>query len=410
MTISQNTHLTFRANMGLTRHGWLRLTPAYAYSMVRDSLRNIDRGSIVLDPFAGTGTTGLVAAESGIRAIMLDINPFLVWLGKTKCRIYSSEEIDNAQRLSSIATEAATTCEREDVRVPPMYRIERWWDHETLIGLALLKQALSSLSRGSPSDDLLSIAFCRVMIAMSNAAFNHQSMSFHDSSDPQIGLFAPSQRLDEVFSRFADEVQSVLNSASSRLQGSVTVKLDDARTMESVESGAIDVLYTSPPYSNRMSYIRELRPYMYWLDYLSSGRHAGEMDWKAIGGTWGSATSRLSDWDSTIPLPLGDEFESVICQIAKSDGRNARLLANYVHKYFFDMLAHLQEAYRVVRSGGRLTYIVGNSTFYGRIVPTERWYSQLLEHVGFENVSVNAIRKRNSNRKLFEFSVECVRP
>ena len=248
------------------------------------------------------------------------------------------------------------------------------------------------------------------MIVMSNAAFNHQSMSFQNAPDPQIGLFAPRQSLDEVFSRFADEVQSVLNSASSQLQSSVTVNLDDARAMESVEDGTIDVLYTSPPYCNRMSYIRELRPYMYWLGYLSSGRQAGEMDWNAIGGTWGSATSRLSDWDSTIPLPLGDEFESVVCQIAESDGRNARLLANYVHKYFFDMLAHFRRAYRIMRSGGRLTYIVGNSTFYRRIVPTERWYSKLLEHAGFENVRMNVIRKRNSNRKLFEFSVECVRP
>ena len=410
MTTSQNSHLTFRTNMGLTRHGWLRLTPAYAYSMVRDSLCNIDKGSIVLDPFAGTGTTGLVASESGIRSIMLDINPFLVWLGRVKCRTYSSEEIDHAQRLSVMAIQAATKCNGEGPQVPPMHRIERWWDHDTLHGLALLKQALRDLSRGSPSDDLLSIAFCRVMIAMSNAAFNHQSMSFHSSSDPQIGLFAPKQRLDEVFSRFADEVQSVLSSASSRLQSSVTVNLDDARTMESVEGGTIDVLYTSPPYSNRMSYIRELRPYMYWLGYLSSGRQAGEMDWKAIGGTWGSATSRLSDWDSTIPLPLGDEFESVVRQIAESNGRNAGLLANYVHKYFFDMLAHFREAHRVMRSGGHLTYIVGNSTFYRRMVPTERWYSKLLEHVGFENVRVDVIRKRNSNRKLFEFSVECVRP
>lgn len=410
MTISQNAHLTFRANMGLTRHGWLRLTPAYAYSMVKDSLKDIDRGSVVLDPFAGSGTTGLVAAESGIRSVMLDINPFLVWLGRTKCRIYSPEEIDHAQRLSDMSIEVATKCRGQDAQVPPMHRIERWWDHETLLGLAVLKQTLSDLSRGAPSDDLLSIAFCRVMIAMSNAAFNHQSMSFHDSSDTQIGLFSPKQRSDEVFTRFSDEVQSVLNSASSQLQSSVTVNLDDARTMESVEIGTIDVLYTSPPYSNRMSYIRELRPYMYWLGYLSSGRQAGEMDWQAIGGTWGSATSRLSDWDSTVPLPLGDEFESVISQIAASDGRNAQVLANYVHKYFFDMLTHFKQAYRVVRPGGRLTYIVGNSTFYQILVPTERWYAKLLEHVGFENVRVNVIRKRNSNKKLFEFSVECIRP
>ena len=410
MTISQNAHLTFKANIGLTRHGWLRLTPAYSYSMVEDSLRDADCDSIVLDPFAGTGTTGLVAAESGIRAIMLDINPFLVWLGRTKCRNYSADEIERARLIAAESLHAASICDGKDLSVPPMHRIERWWDPETLRGLASLKRALTELSDGKVGDDLLYIAFCRVMIQMSNAAFNHQSMSFQESHTEQTGLFASARKTDEVFDMFADEVQSVLDSASGRLDGPVTVHLGDARKMGAIGDRVVDIIFTSPPYSNRMSYIRELRPYMYWLGYLSSGKQAGELDWKAIGGTWGSATSRLSGWDSTMPLPLGDEFESVLCRIAESDGRNAKLLANYVHKYFFDILAHFQEAYRVLRPGGRATYIVGNSTFYGKTVPTERWYARLLKHVGFENISVNVIRKRNSNKKLFEFSVKCIRP
>ena len=223
------------------------------------------------------------------------------------------------------------------------------------------------------------------------------------------GMLFATRNPEEVFDRFADEIQLVLDSASSRLHNSVTVNLDDAGVMKSVVSGGIDVIYTSPPYCNRMSYIRELRPYMYWLGYLSSGKQAGDMDWKAIGGTWGSATSRLSSWDCAMPLPIGGEFESIFRKISDSGGRNAQLMANYVHKYFFDMLTHFRSAYRVMRKGGRLTYIVGNSTFYGVTVPTEQWYLKLMEHVGFENVKITAIRKRNSNRKLFEFTVECVR-
>ena len=49
---------------------------------------------------------------------------------------------------------------------------------------------------------------------------------------------------------------------------------------------------------------------MYWLGYLSSGKQAGDMDWQTIGGTWGSATSRLSGWDAALPLPLDDDFKA----------------------------------------------------------------------------------------------------
>lgn len=38
---------------------------------------------------------------------------------------------------------------------------------------------------------------------------------------------------------------------------------------------------------------------MYWLGFLESGEQAGNLDWKAIGGTWGSATSKLKDWEAT---------------------------------------------------------------------------------------------------------------
>ena len=410
MTIAQKSHLTFKANMGVSRHGWLRLTPAYSYRLVKDSLRGVDADALVLDPFAGTGTTGLVAAELGMDAVMLDLNPFLVWLGRTKCRNYSVQNVSDARRASVKAVCAAKGRGGGNAPIPPMHRVERWWDGGTLRGLAALKGALDESNRDAPADDLPLIAFCRAMIGMSNAAFNHQSMSFQKPESGQTGMFAQARRFDEALERFEREVENVLESVSDAIPGSATVNLDDARLMESVESDSIDAIHTSPPYCNRMSYIRELRPYMYWLGYLSSGKQAGDMDWQAIGGTWGSATSRSSGWDAALPLPLDDDFKATIGAIESSGGRNAHLLASYVHKYFYDMLAHFRQAFRVLRSGGRATYIVGNSTFYGQMVPTETWYADLLKRVGFKDVSVTAIRKRNSNKRLYEFSVESVRP
>ena len=68
MTICQNRHLTFRGNAGAGRHGWLRLTPAYSYRMAEDALADAIPGEVALDPFAGTGTTGLAAAQDERRS------------------------------------------------------------------------------------------------------------------------------------------------------------------------------------------------------------------------------------------------------------------------------------------------------------------------------------------------------
>jgi len=45
----------------------------------------------VLDPFGGTGTTALLAAQMSYPATLVEINPFLVWLSRAKTRIYTPE-------------------------------------------------------------------------------------------------------------------------------------------------------------------------------------------------------------------------------------------------------------------------------------------------------------------------------
>ena len=51
--------------------------------------------------------------------------------------------------------------------------------------------------------------------------------------------------------------------------------------------GSVDLVVTSPPYANRMSYVRELRPYLYWLRFLRTPDGAGDLDWSAVGGPGG---------------------------------------------------------------------------------------------------------------------------
>lgn len=159
-----------------------------------------------------------------------------------------------------------------------------------------------------------------------------------------------------------------------------------------------------------MSYIRELRPYMYWLGYLVDGRDAGELDWLTIGGTWGIATSRLGDWTTSGDCWLPDALSDFLAAIARGDKTNGILFANYVAKYCEDMSRHFDGLRSVLNRGGRIHYIVGNSTFYGVLVPTEQVYAAMLREYGFEDVAVRAIRKRNSKKELIEFDVSATWP
>ncbi len=144
---------------------------------------------------------------------------------------------------------------------------------------------------------------------------------------------------------------------------------------------------------------------MYWLGFLNSGRDAGELDWSAIGGTWGVATSRLADWKRSTELDVHPLLEEATDKIAHRSNKSGTILSNYVTRYFEDLWEHFKSLTTVLADGSEIHYIVGNSMFYGVLLPVERIYMEMLERLGFDDVACHAIRKRNSNKELFEFDV-----
>ena len=409
----QNADLTFKLNRHYGRHGWLRLTPAYSVKLVSEILAASDRGIRVLDPFSGTATTPLCAAYAGDTGTGVEINPFLTWLGNAKLATYSAASVRTARETLSKLISEASRENTKSVAPPPMHNLQRWWDPEPLDFLCKLKAALDDATRnGSATRNLLLVVFCRLVINLSNAAFNHQSMSFKD----KVGVDPSKERQLPLFDMGLDiphtarvEGQEVLDSAADNPSGTGSVISGDSRSVSDGVSGEYDLLITSPPYPNRMSYIRELRPYMYWLGYLNNGRDAGEMDWSAIGGTWGIATSRLAEWQRTSAGFYPPYFDAILSRIRKADKKSGVLLSNYVAKYFEDMWRHIRDVVSVMSIGGTVHYIVGNSTFYNTLVPVERLFAEMLTAAGFSDARITHIRKRNSKKELYEFDVSATK-
>lgn len=419
----QRARLTHKANVRHRRHGWLRLTPAYSLHLVEELLADANERDLVLDPFSGTGTTAVASATMGVPAHSVDINPFLVWLGNLKCRSFSPGQVaDFRSEAGRIAGSTLRRSSRTPLWTPDLHRIEKWWDTSTLTILSVIFSQIAQSHDQAPDGlaDLLKIAFCRTAIEASNASFGHQSMSFR-KGPPVRREGSPVRRAGPVdndspkgvreflVGKFREAVELVaLGMMEDDPVAHARVFPGDSRDLaKALPSKGYTRVITSPPYPNRMSYVRELRPYMYWLGYLTSGREAGEMDWQAIGGTWGCATSNLGAWqpspDRRIPHP---RFEKIVEAIS---GRNS-LLGPYVHKYFQDVQLHIESLETVLERGARCHYIVGNSRFYDTMLPVEEIYAALFEDSSFTDVSIERIRKRNSKKELYEFAVHATFP
>lgn len=401
-------HLTYRGNSKATRHGWLRLTPAYSVKLVESLLQDVGaRNGTVLDPFCGTGTTALACAERGIPCDTTDINPFLVWFARAKTRPYSEADLAQFERGAEDIARSLSSRRRIAESIPPLHRIEKWWPEQTLSALgrgsARLQRLQSNGDLADPALDLLKIAFCQTLIARARVSFGHQSMSFKRGAAPD-----DADSLPELTKVWEASVGSLSESARATLHDQPRVLECDARSLTTaLKPGTYARVITSPPYPNRMSYIRELRPYMYWLRFLNDGRGAGELDWRAIGGTWGVATSNLSRWR---PPANGSVPHRGFATVVRSIAQTSPLLARYVEKYFFDMLEHSRAVFEVIAPGGSIHYIVGNSKFYDVLLPAERIFASLFRSAGFAKVSVEAIRKRSSKKELFEYLISGEKP
>jgi hypothetical protein len=386
---TRQAHLTFKANLSLGRHGWLRLTPAYGVQLVERLVAELGDRDEVLDPFCGTGTTALVCAQNGIACDTVDVNPFLVWLTKTKCDTYTEADCKQVARLPVPSADATHW-------TPPIHDIEKWWDPPILQKLASIFRRIQSSQVSEKTRNLLKASFCRIVIKTGNVNFGHQSMSFK-----RAGLNGHLAK--QIDSEFNFLIEETIANALDNPKVSPGIYRGDSRSLDKfLPHNRYTAVITSPPYPNRMSYIRELRPYMYWLGFLENAKQASELDWQAIGGTWGTATSNLTKWAADITVPHEGFYETIhsIRQGASP------ILATYVHKYFIDAVHHIRGLNQCVKRGGKLYYVVGNSKFYDTMLHTEEIYASILRAEGFEVTEIENIRKRSSKKELFEFIVK----
>lgn len=399
--LKQRADYTHKHNVRSGRHGWVRLTPAYSVKVVEEILANHKQDGRVFDPFCGSGTTALCAARLGLDATTTDINPFLIWLTRAKTRNYTTVEATTARDATATILDGIGSAWRPALP-PEIHRIERWWPDDSLKFLCDLKGAIDGVDISSRIRDLLLVAFCRTAIGVSNAAFNHQSISFKER-DLQLDL-EPDRR-----AVFKADVERILTGCREKIRATPEVLLQDARCLDRKALGAFDLVITSPPYANRMSYVRELRPYMYWLGHLRKAQEAGELDWQAIGGTWGVATSRLLKWTASGEFHNA-HLDAVATTIESSHNKHATTLSRYIQKYCEDIFHHFTTLATVLQGGAHVHYIVGNSTFYGTLVKVEEIYADIMRKAGFSDIEIRPIRKRNSNKKLVEFDVSAVWP
>jgi SAM-dependent methyltransferase len=340
----------------------------------------------VLDPMAGSGTVLAVARAYGHRAFGVDIDPLAVLLAGVwtrtvdvgRVRYKASEVLERAKSVFTPLTPSQAYPASSDEETRKFIRY--WFDDYARRQLAALAETINRV-QDRATREVLWCGFSRLIITKQAGA--SLAMDLSHSRPHREFVYAPVK----PFTRFAEAVDAVVANCPQPGTGpmgpATVVKQGDARKL-GVTSGTMDLVLTSPPYLNAIDYMRCSKFSLVWMGY--SVGELRQIRSESVGSEVSTDEALDADWVKAVVRRL----RLNPCLAA----RDHALLSQYI----WDMGRAIAEVSRVLQTGGRAVYVVGDSTVGGTFVRNSSIIAAVAENHGLERTSRQA-RTLPANRR-----------
>lgn len=208
------------------------------------------KGSVVLDPFCGSGTTVAEAQRRGFESVGIDLNPIACLMARVKtAQVPDGIEDSIAHLVSAI--------DGDSVAVPTIPNLSHWFKLPIQDALARLTAAVDSIPESH--QDFVRLAISSIVVRVSN-----------QESDTRYAAVEKSVKADDVknaFQRSCDRLLSALRSRDYDLVSARVINSDLLQVDTSALRGKIGAIITSPPYPNAYEYWLYHKYRMWWLGY-----------------------------------------------------------------------------------------------------------------------------------------------
>jgi hypothetical protein len=395
---------TFIDNMKLPVHRWFRYSAGFSAqwtaSVISDRMQQRET-RILLDPFAGSGTSLLAAQSLAVDSIGFEPHPFVHRIAETK--------LDRAVDPAELEGRAAALLSIAKTRVAPSPRytsalLEKCYRPEAMGRLLALRAALASAASNDRSDELLWLALTAILRECSHAGTAQWQYVLPNKTKSRIidpfAAFANRVRM------FADDIRSTPASrASARIFRS------DARDASDAPEtfGKVDLIVTSPPYPNNYDYADATRLEMtFWGEVQSWGDlHAKVRKYLMRSCSQHSAADRL-DLEELLADPVVGPIAAELSDACRTlaeirlEKGGKKTYHTMVAAYFCDMARIWSRLRQYASDDADICFVIGDSAPYGVHIPVEKWFATLAEAAGFREPRFEKLRDRNikwKNRK-----------
>jgi DNA modification methylase len=378
-------------------HDWFRFVLSYPPHLVRNYLEKFEanKSSIILDPFAGTGTTLVECKKNGFESIGIEANPIANFASNTKCNwsIDSKELLKHSEKIALIA-------EKSILSHLNGYKVLNEVQNKLLItdsiGEKPLHKALILLETinkyQNPYFDYEKLAFAKQLV------FSYSNLKF----GPEVGVSRKKKDDVEVVELWLEGMRKIaydLDTFSKCANVNAKSYCTDSRNIVNIlKPDSIDFIITSPPYPNEKDYTRTTRLESVILGYINNPIELREMKKGLLRSNTRNVYkgdmdgNRVNNIKSIVSL--SNQIENKRIELGKTSGFE-RLYHKVVMLYFGGMASHLSSLKPFLKPNAKLAYVVGQQASFFQIpIKTADLLGEVAESVGYKVVSIDLFRER----------------
>ncbi len=357
--------VTFVPNKFEPIHNWYYYKEGFSKGLVDYFISKfeIEKNSLVLDPFCGVGTTMLACKQAGIRAVGFDTSPLTVFVSQVKTADYNLESLEQAVR-AALKWKFARP---RDIPTSPW--LKRAFSKYALEDIIFYKGKILGVE--NPIErNFLSLGLMDAALRCSYIRKDGAVVKIRRGATAPVGKI------------FKYKIRRMLRDLREAKLENVEMgaKIGDARALP-LEGDSIDFVITSPPYLNKIEYTNIYKTeYELFFDLPATKLRSH------IGDKVGEISDNL-EIEEIKDLPIAQA-------------------------YFSDMKKVLLEIKRVCKPEAKLAVVIGGGCFPDRAVLVDGIFAQVAEQAGFSVKEILIARNswcmRNRTEKVGEIRESAV--
>lgn len=377
-------------------HQWYNYLEEFPYGLIEDKIKEyqIKPNSLIIDPFAGSGTTLISANMFQCNAIGFDTNPLMTFVSTIKTTwdinlAHFKKEIYNVckQFLEKIKDYDKLQLRRGFLEYMPKKELNQWLSQALQKEVNLLKIIIDKIEDQKIKNVLL--------LALAKSCFDASYVSLCPGT-----TFYPFREKEDFWDLFTQKIIQIYDDLRTIQKhnhyGKSTLINDTCLNAgRYIMANSIDFIITSPPYPNDLEYTRQTRLELYLLDFVKNMEDVQQIKRKMVKG---STKLIFKESNSETFVMKFNEVKMVSDKIYEQtkDKNWGFDYPKMVREYFGDMYLCMKEFHNLLKRDAHFLLVAGDQTVKGVYIPVCDVLIKMAEEIGYRNCRKELFRMRRS--------------